>query len=45
VTPNLFVVGTAKSGTTSIWAHLGAHPDIHMSEPKEPHFSLVPRCL
>jgi len=36
-TPNLFVVGAAKSGTTSLWAHLGAHPDIFMTELKEPH--------
>jgi hypothetical protein len=35
--PNLFVVGAGKSGTTSLWAHLGAHPDIFMSELKEPH--------
>ncbi|MEP7334973.1 MAG: hypothetical protein ABI717_04260 [Actinomycetota bacterium] len=38
VGPNLFVVGAAKSGTTSLWAHLDAHPDIYMSHPKEPHF-------
>jgi hypothetical protein len=37
-TPNLFVVGAAKSGTTSLWTHLDAHPDIFMSQPKEPHF-------
>ena len=37
-TPNLFVVGAAKSGTTSLWTHLDAHPDIFMSRPKEPHF-------
>jgi hypothetical protein len=36
--PNLFVVGAAKSGTTSLWTHLDAHPDIFMSRPKEPHF-------
>ncbi|MEP7334971.1 MAG: sulfotransferase [Actinomycetota bacterium] len=36
--PNLFVVGAAKSGTTSLWAHLGAHPDVYMSELKEPHY-------
>lgn len=35
--PNLFVVGAAKSGTTSLWAHLGAHPDVFMSQLKEPH--------
>lgn len=36
--PNLFVAGTAKAGTTSLWAHLAAHPDIYMSTLKEPHF-------
>lgn len=36
--PNLFVVGAAKSGTTSLWTHLDAHPDVFMSRPKEPHF-------
>lgn len=36
--PNLFVVGAGKSGTTSLWKHLDAHPDICMSHPKEPHF-------
>jgi len=44
--PNLFVVGAAKSGTTSLWTHLDAHPDIFMSHPKEPHFfsrATVPR--
>ena len=36
--PNLFVVGAAKSGTTSLWTHLDAHSDVFMSRPKEPHF-------
>jgi sulfotransferase family protein len=36
--PNLFVVGAAKSGTTSLWAQLDAHPEIYMSHPKEPHY-------
>jgi hypothetical protein len=36
--PNLFVVGAAKAGTTSLWRHLDAHPDIFMSRVKEPHF-------
>ena len=35
--PNLFVVGAAKSGTTALWTHLGAHPDVFMSQVKEPH--------
>jgi hypothetical protein len=36
--PNLFVVGAAKAGTTSLWDHLSAHPDVFMSKVKEPHF-------
>ena len=36
--PNLFVVGAAKAGTTSLWAHLKAHPEIFMAKVKEPHF-------
>ena len=36
--PNLFIVGAARSGTTSLHRHLAGHPEVHMSEPKEPHF-------
>lgn len=36
--PNLFVVGAAKAGTTSLAYYLGQHPDIFMSPIKEPHF-------
>jgi hypothetical protein len=36
--PNLFVVGAAKAGTTSLWRYLGAHPAIFMARSKEPHF-------
>jgi hypothetical protein len=36
--PNLFLVGVARGGTTSLWAYLDQHPDIHMSQVKEPHF-------
>ena len=37
--PNLFVIGAMKCGTTSLHRYLGAHPDIFMSDPKEPtHF-------
>jgi hypothetical protein len=34
--PNLFIIGAAKSGTTSLHHYLDAHPEISMSEPKEP---------
>ena len=36
--PNLFVVGAQKSGTTSLHAALAAHPEVFMSEPKEPGY-------
>ena len=38
VWPNLFVVGAAKAGTTSLYHYLSQHPDIYMSPVKEPHF-------
>jgi hypothetical protein len=37
-TPNTFVVGAAKSGTTSLYDYLRQHPDIFMSPVKEPCF-------
>ncbi|WP_261130795.1 sulfotransferase [Bacillus sp. Marseille-Q3570] len=36
--PNLFIVGTQKSGSTSLHYYLSQHPDIFMSEVKEPRF-------
>ena len=36
--PNLFIVGAAKSGTTSLHNYLNQHPDVFMSSHKEPHF-------
>ena len=36
--PNLFVVGAAKAGTTSLWRYLDQHPAIYMSPVKEPHY-------
>ncbi len=36
--PNLFIAGAAKSGTSSLHEYLGYHPDICMSEVKEPHY-------
>ena len=34
---NLFIVGAAKSGTTSLYRYLREHPEIYMSRIKEPH--------
>lgn len=36
--PNLFVIGSMKSGTTSLHNYLDAHPEIAMSENKEPGY-------
>jgi len=36
--PNFFLVGAPKCGTTSIAAQIGKHPEIFISNPKEPHF-------
>ncbi len=36
--PDFFLVGAAKSGTSSLWTYLNQHPDVVMSEPKEPNF-------
>jgi len=35
-TPDLFIVGAPKSGTTSLYEYLKGHPDIYMSKVKEP---------
>lgn len=35
---NLIIPGAAKSGTSSLHSLLGCHPDICMSQPKEPQF-------
>jgi hypothetical protein len=36
--PNFFLVGAAKAGTTSIYAHLSEHPEVFFPTVKEPHF-------
>jgi hypothetical protein len=36
--PNLFIVGTRKTGTTSLYHYLKDHPEVFMSAAKEPHF-------
>lgn len=40
VWPNLFIVGAARAGTTSLWRYLDEHPEVHMSSEKEPNFFL-----
>ena len=36
--PNFFVIGAPRSGTTSTYEYLRAHPDVYMSPVKEPDF-------
>lgn len=34
----MFIIGAAKSGTTSVYEWLKAHPDVYMSPSKEPRY-------
>ena len=36
--PNFFLVGAAKSGTTSLSSWLDSHPDLYVSPIKEPNY-------
>ena len=36
--PNCFIIGAAKSGTTSLYKHLSKHPQIFFPKLKEPHY-------
>ena len=36
--PNFFIVGAAKSGTTSLWRYMKQHPDVFFPDNKEPNF-------
>ena len=36
--PNFFILGAGKSGTTSLYYHLKEHPDIFLTDVKEPTF-------
>jgi len=36
--PNFFIVGAARSGTSALYHYLKQHPDIFMSEIKEPQY-------
>lgn len=39
--PNLFIVGAAKCGTTSLYEYLRAHPQVFFPDMKEPNFFLT----
>ena len=36
--PNFFIIGAARSGTTSLYNYLDQHPEVYMSPVKEPNF-------
>lgn len=36
--PNFFILGAAKSGTTSLYSYLRQHPDVFMPDVKEPRY-------
>ena len=38
ILPNFLIVGAAKCGTTSLYYYLKQHPDVFMSNPKEPDY-------
>lgn len=38
VTPGIVLVGGMRCGSTSLFRHLGGHPDVHESSRKETHF-------
>jgi len=43
VNPNFIVIGQAKCGTTTVYEALRSHPQVFVTEPKEPHyFTYVP---
>ncbi len=36
--PTFLIIGAAKSGTTSLYEYLSLHPEVFMSEIKEPKY-------
>ncbi len=40
--PDFLLIGAQKSGTTSLYAYLNLHPELFMSDVKEPHFFCAP---
>ena len=36
--PNFIVIGQAKCGTTTVCETLRRHPQVFVTEPKEPHY-------
>jgi hypothetical protein len=42
VQPSVFLIGSTKSGTTSLYHYLMAHPAVYLPLLKEPHFFAMP---
>lgn len=40
-TPNFFIIGVPKAGTSALYYYCSLHPDIFMCEPKEPGFFIT----
>jgi hypothetical protein len=40
--PNFLLIGAAKAGTTALWSYLAQHPDIYLTENKEPNYFAFP---
>ncbi|MEZ6098594.1 MAG: sulfotransferase [Pirellulaceae bacterium] len=38
MSPDFLIIGAARSGTTALASYLAQHPQIFMTQPKEPHF-------
>jgi hypothetical protein len=36
--PNFIIAGAPKCGTTALYEYLQTHPQVYLTEPKEPHF-------
>ena len=36
--PDFLIIGAAKSGTTSLFRHLGQHEDVMLPDMKEPEY-------
>ena len=40
--PDFLVIGTVKTGTTSLYRYLKSHPEIYLSPIKEPRYFAFP---
>ncbi|WP_018416374.1 sulfotransferase family protein [Teredinibacter turnerae] len=40
--PNFFIIGAARSGTSSLYEYLRQHPQVFLSNPKEPMYFAFP---